>query len=121
MFKRILAAGVMAASAGLMSAPATGQVGAGNLVNVQIGNVDILRNSLNNNDVRILNNFLNNPNIAAQLPITVQVPVGVAANVCPETAVALLADLKADGQATCTANAASKAMSNSIVRSVQSQ
>jgi hypothetical protein len=110
-----------AVAATMASAPAISQVGAGNLVNVQIGNIDILRNSLNNNDVRVLNNFLNDPNVNAQLPITVQVPVGVAANVCPQTAVALLADLKADGTATCTANSASRAMSNSIVRAVQNQ
>ncbi len=39
-------------------------------------------------DVSILNNFLNDAQIAAlngvSVPVTVQVPVGVAANVCPD-------------------------------------
>lgn len=105
----------------MASAPATAQVAAGNLVNVQIGDIDILRNSLNNNDVRVLNNFLNNNNISATAPITVQVPVGVAANVCGDAAVALLAQIKQSGSATCTATSSSKAMSKAIVRTVQNQ
>ncbi len=118
MRKMLMAAAVAATMA---AAPATAQVAVGNLVNVQIGDIDILRNSLNNNDVRILNDFLNNNNISATTPITVQVPLGVAANVCGDAAVALLAQIKQTGSATCTATNSSRAMSNAIVRTVQNQ
>ena len=46
----------------------------GGLVNVNVGNVSILDNFLTNAEIDVLRN--------AQIPITVQLPVNVAANVC---------------------------------------
>ena len=115
---------VAAIAATMASAPAISQV-AGGLVTVQISDVNVLNDSLNRNDVRILNNFLNNNNttLNAQLPITVQVPVGIAANVCPNLSnVAILG--AAGGNAAdidCTATNGSRALSSSIVRAITRQ
>ena len=46
----------------------------GGLVNVSVGNVSILEDFLTNAEIDILRN--------AQIPITVQLPINVAANVC---------------------------------------
>jgi hypothetical protein len=66
-------------------------------------------------DVSILNNFLNHDQIAALngVPITVQVPVGVAANVCGVNA-NVLAKQKAGG-ATCTAKSGSRALAQQVI------
>lgn len=74
-------------------------------------------------DVSILNNFLNNDQIAAlnnlNVPVTVQVPVGVAANVCGVNA-NVLAKQKAGG-ATCAAKSGSKALAQSVSKQLLSQ
>src|SRR3954471_860483 len=78
MRKLLLAAAVLAAT------PAIAQVntGSGNgLVAVNVQNVDILKNFLNNDQIAALNNL--------SVPVTVQVPVGVAANVCGVSAAVL--------------------------------
>lgn len=85
----------------------------GGLVDVTIQDVSILNNSLNKNQVEILKN--NNISV----PITVQVPIGIAANVCGIAANVLVADLKQDGKAECTATSSSRAMGSQIVRQVQ--
>ena len=78
MRKLMIAAAAVAAAA----TPAFAQVNtSGGLVNVSVQNVDILKNFLNNDQIAALNNV--------QLPITVQVPVGVAANVCGVSAAVL--------------------------------
>ena len=46
----------------------------GGLVNVNVGNVEILDGLLTNAEIDVLRN--------AQIPITVQLPINVAANVC---------------------------------------
>lgn len=122
--RKIMMAAAVAAT--MAAAPAAAQVQvAGGLVTVQIGDISVLNDSLNQNDVRILEDFLNNNNtpLNAQLPITVQVPVGIAANVCPNVSnVAILG--MAGGNAAdidCTATNASRALSSSIVRAITSQ
>ena len=71
MRKLLFAAAIAAATA----SPAFAQVGnSQGLVAVQIQNVDILKNFLNNDQISALNNVT--------APITVNVPVGVASNVC---------------------------------------
>jgi hypothetical protein len=69
-------------------------------------------------DVSILNNFLNHDQIAALnnvgVPVTVQVPVGIAANVCGVNA-NVLAHQKNGGAATCTAKSGSKALAQSVI------
>jgi hypothetical protein len=65
--------------------PATAQQSG--LINVTVTDIDILRNSLNNNDVDVLNNLLNNNQVA--VPVVLQVPIGIAANVCGTTVAVL--------------------------------
>ena len=75
-------------------------------------------------DVAILNNFLNNDQIAAlnnlNAPVTVQVPVGVAANVCGVDA-NVLASQKKGGTAACDAKSGSKALAQSVSKQLLSQ
>ena len=104
----LMMAAALSLGAAALTAPATAQV-AGGLITVQVTNVDILRNSLNKNDVDILNNLLNNNQIA--LPVSVQVPVGIAANVC-NTTVAVLSAAGSGG--TCEAEQASGALGQAI-------
>ena len=99
-----------AAAAAVSVAPATAQV-AGGLVTVQVANVDVLRNSLNNNDVDVLNNLLNNNQVS--LPVNVQVPVGIAANVC---GISVLAARQLTGP--CTATNASGALGQAVAKQV---
>ena len=73
-------------------------------------NVD-LRNA------RVLNNIANNLNVAvSNIPITVQAPVNVAAQVCGVTA-NILANAFVKGGATCSAYQSSRAL-NQIVQRV---
>jgi len=96
----LAAAAVMA-----VTTPAFAQVtGQGGLVNVSVQNVDILKNFLNNDQIAALNGI--------QVPVTVAVPVGVAANVCGVSA-AVLGKAASDA-APCTANSGSKALANAV-------
>ncbi len=99
---------MMIASAALaaLATPAVAQVNtSGGLVNVSVQNVDILKNFLNNDQISALNNL--------SVPVSVQVPVGVAANVCGVNA-NVLAKQKKTGAATCTARNGSKALANAV-------
>ena len=95
-------------AAALAAAPTAGfaqvNVGGG-LVDVTIQNVDILKNFLNDTQIAALNNVT--------VPVTVQVPVGVAANVCGVDA-NVLAQQRKTGDATCTARNGSRALANSF-------
>lgn len=70
-------------------------------------------------DVSILNNFLNEAQIAAlnnlEVPITVQAPIGIAANVCNVRA-NVLAQQARDGDATCAAESGSQAFAQLVNR-----
>lgn len=74
--------------------------------------------AVNIQDVSVLNNFLNHDQIAALnnigVPVTVNVPVGVAANVCGVNA-NVLAHQKNGGAATCTAKSGSRALAQSVI------
>ena len=83
------------------------------LINVTVTDVNILRNSLNKNDVNVLNNLLNNNQVA--VPVVLQVPVGIAANVCGTTVAVLSA---AGSGGACTATTASRALGQIINRQV---
>ena len=85
---------VAIAFASAVAAPATAQQSG--LVNVDVSNV------LNNLDIDLLNNSLNKN--------TVQVPIGVAANVCGVTANVLAAQRKSGDPVTCTATNTSTAL-----------
>ena len=106
---------MMIASAALavLATPALAQVNtSGGLVNVSVQNVDILKNFLNNDQISALNNL--------SVPVSVQVPVGVAANVCGVNA-NVLAKQKKTGDATCTARNGSKALANAVAAQKLSQ
>ena len=107
---RIVMRKLMLAAAVLAATPAFAQVntGSGNgLVAVNIQNVDILKNFLNNDQIAALNNL--------GVPITVQAPISVAANVCGTTVNALAA-LRKTGDATCNATTANSALANIVQR-----
>ena len=100
MRKIMLAAAVLAATA----TPAIAQVSTqGGLVNVSVSNVDILKNFLNDTQVAALN--------GVQVPVTVAVPIGVAANVCGVSAAVIG---KSSSDPVCTAHNGSKALANSF-------
>lgn len=73
-------------------------------------------------DVSLLNNFLNDTQIAAlnnlNVPVTVQVPVGVAANVCGVSAAVLG---RAGSAAQCNAKSGSRALAQSVNRQLLTQ
>jgi hypothetical protein len=97
---------MIAAAVAALATPAVAQVNtSGGLVNVSVQNVDILKNFLNNDQIAALNNL--------SVPVTVQVPVGVAANVCGVNA-NVLAQQKGTDTATCTARNGSKALANAV-------
>lgn len=107
--RKTMMAAALAMTATSMAIPASAQTVGGGLITVQVTNVDILRNSLNNNDVDVLNNLLNNNQIA--VPVNVQVPIGIAANVC-NTTVAILSAAASGGK--CEAKQASGALGQAI-------
>lgn len=109
MRKMIIAAAIAAAATPAIAQVTVGDTGG--LVNVTVP-VNVLNDSLNDNEIEILKN--NNVNVAA--PISIQVPIGIAANLCGIAANVLVADLKQDGEAACNATNASEALGNQIVR-----
>jgi len=110
---------ILFAAAALTTAaatPALAQVntGSGNgLVAVNVQNVDILKNFLNDSQVSALNNL--------SVPVTVNVPIGVAANVCGVNANVLAGQRKAGDPVTCTARNGSKALANAVASQKLSQ
>ena len=105
---RIVMRKLMLAAAVLAATPAFAQVntGSGNgLVAVNVQDVSVLNNFLNNDQIAALNNI--------GVPVTVQVPIGVAANVCNISA-AVLAK-QAAGAAPCDAKTGSKALAQSVI------
>jgi hypothetical protein len=99
---------IAAAAVAAVASPAFAQVntGSGNgLVAVNIQDVSVLNNFLNNDQISALNGL--------SLPITVQVPIGVAANVCNVSA-AVLAKQAADA-APCDAKSGSKALAQNVI------
>lgn len=104
MRKFVLAAAALTA----VATPAFAQVNTGNgLVAVNIQNVDILKNFLNDTQIAALNGI--------GVPITVQAPISVAANVCGTTVNALAA-LRKTGDAACDAKTANSALANIVQR-----
>lgn len=108
---------IIAAALAAAASPAVAQN-----VDVSGGLVDV---TIQDVTVTALNNFLNEAQIAALNDlvdagaVTVQVPIGIAANVCPTVnAAALAQDLAQDGEASCTAENATQAFANQVVRQV---
>ncbi len=98
------------AACALFAAPASAQQAG--LVNVEIGDVTVLNDFLNDTQIAALNNL--------NVPITVQVPIGVAANVCDVSANVLAQQAK-NGGATCTAESGSQALAQSVNRQMLKQ
>ena len=100
---------ILAAAAAAFAVPAAAQVntGSGNgLVAVNIQDVSILNGFLNNDQISALNNL--------GVPVTVNVPVGIAANVCGVNA-NVLASQKKTGAPTCDAKSGSKALAQNVI------
>ena len=109
MRKLLFAAAIAAATA----SPAFAQVGnSQGLVAVQIQNVDILKNFLNDTQIAALNDVA--------VPVTVQAPISIAANVCGTTVNALAA-LRKTGDAACTATSGSAALADVVNRQLLKQ
>ena len=107
--RKMMLAAALAAATGTIALPATAQVGnSQGLVAVQIQNVDILNNFLNDTQIAALNNV--------SVPITVQAPISVAAAVCDTTVALLSAQRKSDSPATCTATSGSQALADVVSR-----
>ena len=85
-----------AAVAALTATPIAAQVQQG-LVNVTIEDINIVRNALNNNNVNVA------------VPVNVQVPIGVAANVCGISVAAIR-----EQNNTCTAKTATQALGQAL-------
>jgi hypothetical protein len=95
-----------AAAAATLATPAISQVNTGSgLVAVNVQDVSVLNNFLNHDQIAALNNL--------SVPVTVQVPIGVAANVCNISA-AVLAK-QAAGAAPCDAKSGSKALAQNVI------
>ena len=104
--RKMMTAAALAAAT--LAAPAIGQVGnSQGLVNVTVQDVALLNNFLNDTQIAALNNL--------NVPVTVQAPISVAANVCDLSVAALAAQRKA-GDATCTAKSGSKALADIVNR-----
>jgi hypothetical protein len=84
-----------------MAAPASAQLVGGGLVVVNISDVI--------DDIAVAINVEEN-----QIPVTVQVPIGVAANVCDVNANVLAQQRKKEGTATCTAENTSTALNQAV-------
>jgi hypothetical protein len=106
MRKMMIAAALTAAT---VTAPAVAQVGnSQGLISVQIQDVTILEDFLNDTQIAALNNL--------GIPITVQAPISVAANVCGTTVNALGALRKENSPATCNATSGSAALADIVQR-----
>jgi len=104
MRKLMIAAAALAAT----TTPALAQVntGSGNgLVAVNVQDVSILNNFLNKDQIAALNNL--------SVPVTVQVPIGVAANVCGVSAAVL--GKSGTTNPTCDAKTGSKALAQNVI------
>lgn len=93
-----------------MQAPAQAQPRQSGLVNVSLTNVNVLNDIANDLNINV-----------SQIPVTVQVPVGVAANVCGVNAALLLAAIRDTAQTSCTALTNSQALNQFVQRQLVSQ
>ncbi len=110
--RKIMITAALALGTFSIATPAMSQVLTGGLINVTVpvSNVNILNNSLNKNQIAALNNIT--------VPVIVQVPVAVAANVCGTTVAVLSA---AGSGGACTAKSGSRTLGQAIVRQTLKQ
>jgi hypothetical protein len=106
-------AAALAAATATATVPASAQLANNQgLVTVNVQDVTILENFLNDTQIAALNNL--------NVPITVQAPISVAANVCGTTVAILSADRKT-GDAACTATSGSRALADLVNRQMLRQ
>jgi hypothetical protein len=111
MIKQLLIAATASLSTLAATIPATPAAAAAQgLVAVSIGDVSILNNFLNSAQIAALNNL--------SVPVTVQAPIGVAANVCGTTVAVLGA---AGSGAACDATSGSEALAQLVNRQLLHQ
>jgi hypothetical protein len=111
MLKKTALIAALALGSMSLSVPATAQLTQqGGLVNVTITDVSILNNFLNDTQIAALNNL--------NVPITVQAPIGIAANVC-NLSVAVLGAAGSGGA--CEAKSGSRALAQLVNRQMLSQ
>ena len=104
-----------AAALAMAATPALAQVntGSGNgLIAVNVQNVALLNDFLNNDQIAALN--------ALNVPVTVQAPISVAAHVC-HVAVAALASQKNKGGGSCDAQSGSSALARLVSQQMLNQ
>ncbi len=105
--RKIMMAAALALGTASLTAPATAQLVGGGLVVVNVSNV--ANNLAQNLDVNVSN-----------IPVTVQVPVSVAAAVCGLD-VNVLAKQRQDGQRRCTAESTNDALNQIVQRQLIDQ
>ena len=108
--RTIMMAAALALGTTSLTTPATAQVLTDGLINVTVTDVSILNDSLNKNQVAALNNVA--------VPVVVQVPVALAANVCGTTVAVLSA---AGSGGACTATSGNKTLAQAVVRQALKQ
>ena len=108
--RKIILAAALTVGTISIAAPASAQVLTGGLINVTVTDISILNDSLNKNQIAALNNIA--------VPIVVQVPVALAANVCGTT-VALLSAAGSGGA--CTAKSSNRTLGQAVVRQALKQ
>lgn len=106
MFRRTFAATAVAASMALMSGPAIAQA-QGGLVNVNISQIEVeIEEVISDNQVQVV------------VPAVVQIPVTLAANVCPDVTVAALLALAAQEGDDPVCNATAAATNEAEARAI---
>ena len=110
----------LAAATGLMTAAVPASAQQNGLVNVNVDDIQVLNDSVNNNNVQLLNNLLRDAQLLNNLNVlnafNIQVPIGIAATVCGVSAAVLGA---AGSGAACHAENASPAFGNAVLRALQ--
>ena len=106
--RKMMMAAAFAAATAATAAPAIAQIGnSQGLITVNVQDVTILDDFLNDTQIAALNNL--------NVPITAQVPISVAANVCGTTVNALAIDRK-NGDNTCDATSGNQFLAQQVVR-----
>lgn len=100
--RKIMMAAALAAASTTSMAQVSNSAG---LITVNVQDVDILNNFLNETQIAALNNL--------NVPITVQAPISVAAAVC-DVAVNVLAQQKSRGDSDCDAESGSAALARLV-------
>jgi hypothetical protein len=112
MLKASMIAATLALGTAAMTVPAAAQTTEqAGLVNVTIGDVTVLEDFLNETQIAALNNL--------NVPVAVQVPIGVAANVCNVSAAVLARGAPAGGS--CEAESGSQALAQAVNRQLLDQ